>query len=126
MIANHSVISHLHHDKQLVPFNTFTSSRADFPQNFNARFFGGIAFGTNVFYDATQMLISRSALFRCFSRGYMNISVMIRLLYIFASLQLVLPFHYALEITCCLMPEFLVVFLLDVHRKMRLCAHRHV
>jgi hypothetical protein len=38
MIANHSVISHLYHAKQLVPFNTFTSSRADFSQNFNARF----------------------------------------------------------------------------------------
>ena len=49
MIADHSVLSHLHHAKQLVPFKTFTSSRADFPENFNAQFFGGIAFGTNVF-----------------------------------------------------------------------------
>jgi hypothetical protein len=85
MIADHSVLSHLHHAKQLVPFKTFTSSRADFPENFNAQFLVELPLGQMFFYDATQMLTSRSALFRCFSRGNLNISMMIRLLYIFAS-----------------------------------------
>jgi hypothetical protein len=44
----------------------------------------------------------------------------------FASLQLVLPFHYAWEITCCFMHKFLIVFLQGVHLKMRLCAHQHI
>ena len=45
MIADHTVLSHLHHAKQVVPFKTFKSPN----ENFNAQFFGGIAFGTNVF-----------------------------------------------------------------------------
>ena len=45
MIADHTVLSHLHHAKQVVPFKTFKSQN----ENFNAQFFGGIAFGTNVF-----------------------------------------------------------------------------
>ena len=42
-MADHSVISHLFHAKKLVPFKTFQSS------TFSSDFFGGIAFGTNVF-----------------------------------------------------------------------------
>jgi len=42
-------LSNLHHTKKLVPFKTFTSSSLDDPSEFNADFFGGIAFGTNVF-----------------------------------------------------------------------------
>ena len=49
LFANHSELSHLHHAKKLVPFNTFTSARPANPSTFNAQFFGGIAFGTNVF-----------------------------------------------------------------------------
>ena len=49
LIADHTVLSHLHHAKKLVPFKTFTSSTTDHPAKFNAQFFGGIAFGTNVF-----------------------------------------------------------------------------
>jgi hypothetical protein len=49
MIADHSVVSHLHHAKRVVPFKRFTSSRADCPEQFDANVFGGIAFGTNVF-----------------------------------------------------------------------------
>jgi hypothetical protein len=49
LFANHSVLSHLHHAKKLVPFKTFTSARPANPSTFNAQFFGGIAFGTNVF-----------------------------------------------------------------------------
>ena len=49
MIADHSVVSHLHHAKQVVPFKRFTPSRADCPEQFDANFFGGIAFWTNVF-----------------------------------------------------------------------------
>ena len=48
-IAFHSVLSNVHHAKKLVPFQTFTSSRLDSPYNYKADFFGGIAFGTNVF-----------------------------------------------------------------------------
>ena len=48
-VADHSVLSNIHHAKKLVPFKTFTSSSLDHPSEFNADFFGGIAFGTNVF-----------------------------------------------------------------------------
>ena len=44
-IADHTVLSHIHHAKKVVPFKTFKSSN----DNYNAWFFGGIAFGTNVF-----------------------------------------------------------------------------
>ncbi len=40
LIVDHSVLSHLHHAKKLVPFKTFTSSKADHPSDFNAQFFG--------------------------------------------------------------------------------------
>jgi hypothetical protein len=46
--ADHCVISHLHHAKKLVPFTTF-SSTGDDSSTFLFNFFGGIAFGTNVF-----------------------------------------------------------------------------
>ena len=45
-IADHKVISHLHHAKNAVPFKTFTTTN---PKSTSAKFFGGIAFGTNVF-----------------------------------------------------------------------------
>lgn len=45
-IADHQVISHIHFAKNAVPFKTFVMNR----ENSNsAKFFGGIAFGTNVF-----------------------------------------------------------------------------
>ena len=47
-IADHAVLSHLA-PKKVVSFKTFTSSMEDNHSNFNAQFFGGIAFGTNVF-----------------------------------------------------------------------------
>jgi hypothetical protein len=46
IIADHQVISHIHHAKNDVPFTTFTASN---PNSTSAKFFGGIAFGTNVF-----------------------------------------------------------------------------
>jgi hypothetical protein len=46
--ADHCVISHLHHAKKLVPFKTF-SSTGDNSSTFLSIFFGGIAFGMNVF-----------------------------------------------------------------------------
>ena len=49
VIAQHSVLSHLQLAKKLVPFKTFTANRDKYPSAFNAQFFGGIAFGTNVF-----------------------------------------------------------------------------
>jgi len=48
-IANHAVLSHVHHAKRVVPFKTFASPNDDTNGNFNAEFFGGIAFGSNVF-----------------------------------------------------------------------------
>jgi len=45
-IADHQVISHIHHAKNAVPFKTFTTIN---PQSNSAKFFGGIAFGSNVF-----------------------------------------------------------------------------
>jgi hypothetical protein len=48
-IADHAVLSHLALARKVVSFKTFTSSMADHPSNVNAQFFGGIAFGTNVF-----------------------------------------------------------------------------
>jgi hypothetical protein len=37
MIADHSVVSHLHHAKRVVPFKRFTSSRADCPEQLRCR-----------------------------------------------------------------------------------------
>ena len=48
-IASHAVLSHVHHAKRVVPFKTFSSPNDDTSGNFNAKFFGGIAFGTNIF-----------------------------------------------------------------------------
>jgi len=45
-IADHQVISHNHHAKNAVPFKTFSTSN---PKSTSPKFFGGIAFGTNVF-----------------------------------------------------------------------------
>jgi hypothetical protein len=56
LVADHSVLSHLHLAKKLVPFMTFTSARPDNPSTFNAQFFGGISLGTNVFFVATLMM----------------------------------------------------------------------
>ena len=45
-IADHQVISHIHHAKNAVPFKTFTPSNH---KSTCANFYGGMAFGTNVF-----------------------------------------------------------------------------
>ena len=45
-IADHQVISHIHHAKNAVPFKTFTPSN---PKSTCANIYGGMAFGTNVF-----------------------------------------------------------------------------
>jgi hypothetical protein len=47
-IADYTVLSHLDLTKKVVPFKTCSLSMADHPSNFNAQFFGGIAFGTTV------------------------------------------------------------------------------
>ena len=48
-LAEPAVISHLDLAKRIVPFKTFISSSSEHPDNFHAQFFGGIAFGKNVF-----------------------------------------------------------------------------
>jgi hypothetical protein len=45
-IADHQVISHIHHAKNADPFKTFTMTN---PKSTSAKFFEGLAFGTNVF-----------------------------------------------------------------------------
>ena len=45
-IADHQVISLIHHAKKCVNFKTFSTSN---PKVNSAKFFGGIAFGSNVF-----------------------------------------------------------------------------
>jgi hypothetical protein len=45
-IADHQVISHIHHAKNAVPFKTFTPKNR---KSSCANIFGGMAFGTNVF-----------------------------------------------------------------------------
>ena len=45
-IADHQVISHIHHAKKSVNFKTFSTSS---PKVNSAKFFGGIAFGSNFF-----------------------------------------------------------------------------
>ncbi len=44
-IADHQIISHIHHAKKAVPFKTFTSSNT---QSNSSKLFGGIAFGKKV------------------------------------------------------------------------------
>jgi hypothetical protein len=82
LFANHSELSHLHHAKKLVPFKTFTSARPANPLTFNAQFFVGIAFGTNVFLRCHTDVL----LFRYSSRENVNICWRMRLLYIFVFL----------------------------------------
>ncbi len=63
--ADYCVISHLHHAKKLVPFKTFSSTRDD-SSTFLSNFFGGIAFGTNVFlcsHTDTNFTMSISQVF---------------------------------------------------------------
>ena len=48
-IAEPAVLSHLDLAKRIVPFKTFISSSSEHPDNFYAQYFGGIAFGKNVF-----------------------------------------------------------------------------
>ena len=120
LFANHSVLSHLHHAKKLVPFKTFTSARPANPLTFNAQFFVGIAFGTNVFLRCHTDVL----LFRYSSRENVNICWRMRLLYIFVFLWLVLPPPYVLEIIYCSMLTYLIVFLLDAKSKKRYCAHQ--
>jgi hypothetical protein len=45
-IVDHQAISLLHHAKMVVPFKTFTSTIAS--DTSSAKYFGGIAFGTNI------------------------------------------------------------------------------
>jgi hypothetical protein len=46
--ADHAVLSHIYHAKKLVPFKTFMPT-GDLSSTFSSVFFGGIAFGTNIF-----------------------------------------------------------------------------
>jgi len=45
-IADHQVLSHIHRAKKSVPYKTFTTTN---PQSGSTKYFGGIAFGSNVY-----------------------------------------------------------------------------
>ena len=47
--ADHCVISHIHHAKKLVHFKTFSPTVDKLSSTLSSDFFGGIAFGSNVF-----------------------------------------------------------------------------
>jgi hypothetical protein len=49
IFADHCVISHLHHAKKLVHFKTFSPTVDKKSSTLSSDFFGGIAFGSNVF-----------------------------------------------------------------------------
>jgi hypothetical protein len=49
LFADHSVISHLHHAKNIMPFKTFSPTVDKNTSTLSSDFFGGIAFGSNVF-----------------------------------------------------------------------------
>ena len=49
LFADHCVISHLHHAKNLVPFKTFSPTVDKKSSTLSSDFLGGIAFGSNVF-----------------------------------------------------------------------------
>ena len=118
LVADHSVLSHLHLVKKLVPFTTFTSARPDNPSTFNAQFLEVSPLG--------RMFSSLPywwwVLFRCSSRENVNICSTMRLLYIFVFLRVVSPPPYGLETTYYSMLAYLIVFLLDAKSKKRYCA----
>ncbi len=126
-IAEHSVLSHLDLAKRVVPFKTFTSSTEDLPSNFHARYFGGIAFGTNVFLRCHTDADFTFSIIQVFLKGksqYISQRMMLLLISVFQ--LLVLLFIYALVITYCSMQEYLIVYPRDANTKMRYCALRYI
>ena len=67
--ADHSIISHLHHAKKLIPFKTFNTSTGDEVSTFSSDFFGGIAFGTNVFLRCHTDQDFTMSIFQVFLKG---------------------------------------------------------
>ncbi len=123
-IADHAVLSHLDLVKKVVPFKTFTSSMADHPANFNAQFFGGIAFGNNVFLCCHTDGDFTFSIIQVFLMGKSQYWLDDQVVAYFCFPTMVLPFPYILEITYCLMQEYLIVSLLDANSKMRYSAHQ--
>jgi hypothetical protein len=89
MIADHSVVSHLHHAKRVVRFKRFTSSRADFPEQFDANFLAELPLGLMFFYDVILTMTLRSASFTFYSRENRTISQGMMWSHISVSRQLV-------------------------------------
>ena len=65
-IADHQVLSHIHHAKNAVPFKTFTTTNS---QSASAKFFGGIAFGSNVFLRCHTDQDFTMSISQVFSKG---------------------------------------------------------
>ena len=101
-ITDHAVLSHHDHAKKVVSFKTFTSSMEDNHSNFNAQFFGGIAFGTNVFLCCHTDEDFTFSIIQVFLKGTSQYQLEDNVVAFFVFLPLVLPFPYILEITYCL------------------------
>jgi len=65
-IADHQVLRHIHHAKNAVPFKTFTTTNS---QSASAKFFGGIAFGSNVFLHCHTDQDFTMSISHVFSKG---------------------------------------------------------
>ena len=119
-IANHAVLSHVHHAKRVVPFKTFSSPIDDTSGKFNAEFFGGIAFGTNVFLrchtDADFTFSIIQVLLKGKSQYLLDDDVVVY--FCFPTIGIAVPLR-DLVIIYCSTQEFLIVSLLDAIRKMR-------
>jgi hypothetical protein len=116
LFANHCVISHLHHAKKLVPFKTFSPTADKKSSELSSDFFGGIAFGSNVFLRCHTDADFTMSITQVFLKGPIISSP------IFVFLAWEWQFLFVLVITLCLMLLFPIVFHQDATWKMRLCA----
>ncbi len=102
-IADHYMLSNSHHAKELVPFKTFTSSRVDHPSNYIADFFGGIAFGTNVFLHCHTAADFTMSISQVFFKGRAEYLVNDDVVAYFCFPTLGVQFHNVQVITSCSM-----------------------
>jgi hypothetical protein len=100
-IADHKVISHLHHTKNAVPFKTFTTTN---PKSTSAKFFGGIAFGTNVFLQCHTDEDFTMSITQVFSKTNPIIYLMVMLLPISTFQHWVCQFLFVQVIIYCSTP----------------------
>ncbi len=101
-IADHQVNSHLKNAKAFVPFKTMS-----FPsfsgKNHSVRYFGGIAFGSNVFLRCNTDADFTRALLRYFLKVETLTKPMMMSGFTSDFQRWVQRFHYVQETFCCLM-----------------------